>query len=454
MWENKVYDGNKTATLNFSNVIVDGLIDDLAVSATGEFESKDAGTNLLVTINDLVLVGSKKDNYELVSCQGTTSANITRKEIKVSGIKAVNKEFDETTAATLDYSEVVFDGIVSGDNLTVTATGTFIDANYGTNKTVSITNIVLDGESINNYYLATSGNQETTVASITKLIMTAIVNGYNGTYDKASHTITIKDTIDGVTITYSTSEDGEYSNEVISYTNAGTYTIYYYETISGSETITINKKEVTVSNIKANDKVYDGTTNVTLDLTNAIIDGIIDNEITINATGSFEDKNVGSNKNVNIILSLSDQTNYILSSANQTSAAASITSKKITITDIKVLDKAYDKTTDATIDNDTVVIEGLVDGDKVTIIAKAKFVDEATGKDKKGIISDFELDGLDKGNYQIELNQFETSANITSAKSKGLGAGAIVAIALAAIVVFAGASVGAVIIFKKKYMKA
>jgi len=51
-------------------------------------------------------------------------------------------------------------------------------------------------------------------------------------------------------VTYSTSEDGDYSESVPSFTDAGTYTIYYkvtadnYEDVTGSYTFTIDKKQI------------------------------------------------------------------------------------------------------------------------------------------------------------------------------------------------------------------
>ncbi|SHG86791.1 hypothetical protein SAMN02745753_04626, partial [Marinomonas polaris DSM 16579] len=63
--------------------------------------------------------------------------------------------YDGNTTATLDTSGTGFTGMVSGDDLTVaSASGSFTDNNYGTNKMVSIFNIRLGGADASNYILA------------------------------------------------------------------------------------------------------------------------------------------------------------------------------------------------------------------------------------------------------------------------------------------------------------
>ncbi|MBQ9277885.1 MAG: hypothetical protein IJ224_04540 [Lachnospiraceae bacterium] len=56
---------------------------------------------------------------------------------------------DGTTKIVLNAvgTAAVFEGKLAGDTLTVSATGTFDNANVGENKTVTITNLILDGTS-------------------------------------------------------------------------------------------------------------------------------------------------------------------------------------------------------------------------------------------------------------------------------------------------------------------
>ena len=93
------------------------------------------------------------------------AVEIAKKQIVIKGIQAKDKTYDAKTTATLDFSKVVFGGIVEGDNLTIKAVGTFTSANAG-KQTVNISNLVLGGESIADYELAAEGQQDTAEATI------------------------------------------------------------------------------------------------------------------------------------------------------------------------------------------------------------------------------------------------------------------------------------------------
>ena len=95
------------------------------------------------------------------------SFTISPKPVTVSGITAGDKTYDGNTTATLNYNGVTFTGKLDGDSLTVSGTGTFTDANVGSDKTVNITALTLGGDSEDNYKLADSGQQTEATASIT-----------------------------------------------------------------------------------------------------------------------------------------------------------------------------------------------------------------------------------------------------------------------------------------------
>ena len=122
---------------------------------TAVTEAKNAGT-YTVTVTG---IGAYSGTFE-------KSYTINKKPVIVSGITAKDKTYDGTTAAELDYSGETFGKCVS-DDLTITATVTFKDANAGTGKRVNITNITLGGADAGNYVLAESGSQTSTKADIT-----------------------------------------------------------------------------------------------------------------------------------------------------------------------------------------------------------------------------------------------------------------------------------------------
>ena len=98
-----------------------------------------------------------------------------KKIITVSGITAENKTYDGNTNATLVYTKAVISGKAEGDDLSVTATGTFDDKNAGPDKTVTITELTLIGTDAYKYTFADSGQQSEATAAIgQKLVLAAI----------------------------------------------------------------------------------------------------------------------------------------------------------------------------------------------------------------------------------------------------------------------------------------
>ncbi len=85
------------------------------------------------------------------------------------------------------------------------------------------------------------------IVSVAKEEIQYTAEDYTGVYDKQSHSITLNVSTSDVTIMYSTSADGEYSTEKPTFTDAGTYTVYYLiekencDPVSGSATVTITQ---------------------------------------------------------------------------------------------------------------------------------------------------------------------------------------------------------------------
>ena len=84
-------------------------------------------------------------------------------------------------------------------------------------------------------------------------------------------------------------------------TAAGNYTLVG---ASGSVNITVSALALTVTNLLAVDKVYDGTTNATLDATDAGLTGVLNGDdvtlVSSNAVAYFADKNADTNKPVTV----------------------------------------------------------------------------------------------------------------------------------------------------------
>ena len=108
---NKTYDGNTTATLDYSNATLAGKVggDDLSVSATGQFASKDVGIYKTVTITP-ILGGTSAGNYEVASCN-SPKADIAPKPLTVT---AKDKTITYGDAPANDG--VTYSGFITGED--------------------------------------------------------------------------------------------------------------------------------------------------------------------------------------------------------------------------------------------------------------------------------------------------------------------------------------------------
>ena len=317
----RIYNGTTEATLNYPAASAWKVGEDVVtLSAAGAFKDKNVGTNKEVIISDIKLSGAEDvlKNYKLAETGQQTSckADITKKSVTVSGITANSKPYDGTNAATLDTSKAVITGKIEGDKLSVTASGAFADAEIGDSKTVSITDMKLTGDDADNYEIAANGNQTTCSANVTKpqIIISgikAVDRAYNGnnsaTLDFSKVTYTGKlegDTVSvNATGTFVDKNVGKDKRVAISELELTGKDAGKYELAAKgqqySTTASITKRPVTISQISASDKVYDGTTDVTLDKDKIIIGGKIDDDVLdVVVKGGFVDKNIGKDKDI------------------------------------------------------------------------------------------------------------------------------------------------------------
>jgi hypothetical protein len=143
--------------------------------ATGAFTPDgNVGNNKTVQVSGLTMSGSATNNYTLT--QPVAIADITAKELTVTGITANNKTYNGTTAATLNTVGAVLVGNLDGVNVglgTSGATGAFTpDGNVGNNKTVQVSGLTMSGSATNNYTLT----QPVAIASI--IAPPPTVNGF------------------------------------------------------------------------------------------------------------------------------------------------------------------------------------------------------------------------------------------------------------------------------------
>ena len=177
---NKVYDGTNTATLDSTNFQLSGWMGSDGASVTkttGTYDSKSVGTGKTVTVNlassDYAPTGSTVlANYSLPTTITGAVGSVTPAALRISGITAVDKVYDGTTAAMINTTGTVKDGLITGDIVNIVASGAFDDKNVGNAKVVSITGMALNGPDAGNYRLASSSASVN--ANISKAVLLVI----------------------------------------------------------------------------------------------------------------------------------------------------------------------------------------------------------------------------------------------------------------------------------------
>ena len=168
--------------------------------------------------------------------------------------------------------------------------------------------------------------------------------------------ITAGSVADYGTMQYSLTENGTYSPDIPTGTDAGAYTVWYRvigdanhnDTTPASVAVSIGKKPLTITGVTAASKPYDGTTD-------AGVPSVTFDNVTLNpgtdytVTASFDDAGVGSDKNVTVTVTLMEQAakNYALEQSSFTTtgsitkAAAPDFTKETALVIINGYEKTY-----------------------------------------------------------------------------------------------------------------
>ncbi len=415
----------------------DGTAKTATVTASDDWSGSPAANQVDVTYTkkgDSSFAGVPKEagTYTAAITLGGVTAStgeytITPKEVTVSGIQAKDQEFNGSTEAELDFTHVVITGKIDSDELTVTAAGTFEDANVGQNKSVTVSDLKLRGKDAGNYVLASTGNQTAATASITPAKITPVLSVSDSVYGTAPSLSVAGNTGNGAVTYYYNANDSNVNGTAWSQAvklNAGDYYMYaeiaengnYAAAKTAAVKFKVEPKPVTVSGITAQEKKYDGNPSAVLDFSNLKINGKIEgDDLKATAAGAFENANAGENKTVNLSdmkLSGNSAANYVLAeSGNQMTATAKITAKEVTITAATVADKTYDGNANATVTEVTIagVHDNLVKGTDFEVTA-ALFPDANVDAADVNVIITVALKGDAAKNYQLTNSLYEAAS--------------------------------------------
>ena len=168
--------------------------------------------------------------------------------------------------------------------------------------------------------------------------------------------ITAGSVTSGGIMQYSLTENGTYSPDIPTGTDAGAYTVWYRvigdanhkDTAPASVAVRIGQKPLTITGVTAASKPYDGTTNA--DISSVTFDNVTLNRGTdYNVTASFDYASVDSGKNVTATVTLMGQAakNYALeqssfpTTGSITKAAAPDFTKETALTIVNGYEKTY-----------------------------------------------------------------------------------------------------------------
>ena len=291
----KVYDsgtgaGTLTGTIGFVGKVGNDDVS-ILVETVGEYDDANVGTGKTITLT-LKLDGAQKYCYTLES--GTiqfASAEITQRNVEITGAAVANKTYDGNTDAPV--TSVTIPGLngnlVMGTDFEIVS-ATFSDKNAGDNKTVTI-QVELIGGAATNYSLTSDTYMTTAKIEQRKVHITGITANsreYDGTTEANSCLTvgyTLHDKVDGddvgvdITAVFADANVIERNYIKLSYTLTGADKDNYVVDMTKSNqtaTAMIEQKELTITDVTIAPKTYDGTN--TASITGVTFDGLVNGE--------------------------------------------------------------------------------------------------------------------------------------------------------------------------------
>ena len=412
----KIWDGTTNARLDYSDTVIDRVTsgDDLYITATGEFDTPAEGTNKLVTIKDLTLNGLDKNNYFLepgeqqTTAYGSISAGGSLPIVNIPDEDDLTFEYDstphevaitaESTAENPDPNKItiLYNDVESPTHpgwnkipRSQTEAGTkrvyfnVIDQNQGYVEVkgsfiirVTPAPLAVDDNSVT----ITSKTYDGTTSASPVLETATFDNlkGEDGNYlylKTAVAEFSDKNVGEDKEVTLSGLTLGDNNEQ---YPRRGNYRLNNSASTKG----VITKRPLTISGLKALNKVYDATSVATIDKENIVIDNLIgDDDVSVNATGVYDSANVGDDKTVALIYELTgeDASNYYVDeSTSQMNAEASIYKKDLSVLKNNV-DVEYDgkshKPSVTPVDSLDVTIKYGLTEDEINLDESPEFVD-------------------------------------------------------------------------------
>ncbi|GHV13446.1 hypothetical protein AGMMS49938_08030 [Fibrobacterales bacterium] len=417
--KDKEYDGQWAAELEVS---LPGKIEGDVVELNGlqgQFQSITVGNDKEVYVDGIyTLTGADAAKYQWDEILTNVTANITPKEVTITGLSVQGKAYDGTTTAIITGDPTLV-GVLENEKSGVTlvpGTATFVGANAGESVAANFTGYSLTGAKASNYALQqpasvnvaiTPANYEYAIAN-QEVVVGAGIGAVVITNPKSVAGILDWDgNLDGVAVGGNKTIGWSFSATDPNYTTtektgSTQFTIIYplqeveivqtpVEKIYGDAAFTVTASNGTTSG-GAISYSSNNTAVATVSATSGLVSIVGAGEATISATAA---EVVGV---------------YAPTTKSYTLA---VSPKSLTITGITgVTNKEYNGTTVASYTG-TAALNGIINGDVVTLVpGTANFETSSADNDKTVVFSDFGLAGAKASNYTLEQPASQT-ANIT-----------------------------------------
>lgn len=290
-------------TVNSFKVGINSGVLTLTIDAqNGGKTGKIGSVTIYVTTDNYEIFNLPLDLYAVNQIKPVPDGKITASEItygnELSASTITGTMKDPNTSAPVDGTFAWTDGTIKPDAGSYDAEWTFTPA-AGYEKYATVTGTV-----------TIKVNKATIPAdAITAPAANAL------TYNGNEQALITAGMTDHGTMQYSLTENGKYSQDIPTGTDAGAYTVWYRvfgdanhnDTEPASVAVRIGKKPLTITGVTAASKPYDGTTNA--NITSVTFDGVNLNRGTdYTVTANFDDAGVGKSKNITATVTLTEQT--------------------------------------------------------------------------------------------------------------------------------------------------
>ena len=227
----QIVDGSQpilTITGKQDNVVYGDTLYLGATGGTGTVTWSSSDANIAAIGSSTGVVTTKKSGSVTItatsgSLTDTWTFTVAPKPVTAVVI-AAEKPYDTSTTATLT---VTLSGLVAGDTVdTVTATGHFMDANVGTNKTVMIDSLTIPDGVKEKYSVTAPATTTGTISPAAAKVTDAPKAVTNLTYTGSPQALVSPGTAEGGELVYSL-DGGGYSYNVPTAVDAGSYTVRY-----------------------------------------------------------------------------------------------------------------------------------------------------------------------------------------------------------------------------------